>query len=289
MNKNIVAAVVMTLVWVSPSAKLRAGPAVPAAADEAPTSNAPKADAPKAEAPTADAQNAAAADGASAVAVIDRAAAALGGKDKLAAVKAATWTSKGTITLGGTDAPFTATLAFQGHDHRRVEFETDFGGTAIKGVVVVNGEKGWRQMNGNTEELAGNELANERRNGWREWTAVDVLLLQSPPFKAEPAPDADVNGKPAAGVKVTGPQGEPFTLYFDKASGLPVRQVARVTTFSGDEATEEVTYSDYKEFDGIKKATKVETKHDGQLLLLAEVTKFKVLEKPEPATFDRPE
>jgi len=271
MRINIVVAAVLTLVWVTAPAAV--------GADEA-----PKADAPKAESPKAASDASAAA-----VAVIDKAVEALGGKEKLTAIKAATWTSKGTITIGGTDAPFTAKLAFAGHDRRRVEFETDFGGNAIKGVVVVNGDKGWRQFNGNTEELAGNDLANEQRNGWREWAAADVLLLKSPPFKAESAPDADVNGKPAAAVKVAGPQGGPFTLYFDKATGLPVRQTATVTTFTGEDAAEEVTYSDYKDFDGIKKATMVETKHNGQRLLIAEVTTFKVLDKPEPGTFDKPE
>jgi hypothetical protein len=276
MRITIVIAAVLTLGWVTAS--------IPASADEAPKADAPKADSPKA----ADSRKAPS-DAPAATAVIDKAVEALGGKDKLGAIKAATWTSKGTITIGGTDAPFTATLAFVGHDRRRVEFATDLGGNAIKGVVVINGDKGWRQFNGNTEELAGKDLANEQRNGWREWTAADVLLLKSPPFKAEPADDAEVNGKPAATVKVTGPHGAPFTLYFDKASGLPVRQTATVTTFSGDEAAEEVTYSEYKDFGGIKKATKVETKHDGQRLLIAEVTQFKVLDKPEPRTFDKPE
>jgi hypothetical protein len=42
-------------------------------------------------------------------------------------------------------------------------------------------------------------------------------------------------------------------------------------------------------FDGIKKATRVETKHDGQRLLLAEVTNFKLLDAPEAGAFDRPQ
>ena len=269
MKNIIMVAAVLVMAWGTGVA--------PAVADEAPGSNTPKTDAARP------------ANDGSATAVIDKAVEALGGKDKLAAIKAATWTSKGTITIGGTDAPFTATLAFAGHDRRRVEFETDFGGNPIKGVVVVNGDNGWRQVNGNTQALEGKDLANEQRNGWREWTAADVLLLKSPPFKTEPAPGADVNGKPAAAVKVTGPSGAPFTLFFDKAGGLPVRLTATVTTFSGDDAAEEVTYSDYKDFDGIKKATKVETKHDGQRLLIAEVTSFKVLEKPAAGTFDKPE
>jgi hypothetical protein len=270
MRITIVGVSILTLIWVTAS--------LPARADETPKSDTPKADAPKG-----------AGDASAATAVIDKAVQALGGKDRLAAIKAATWSSKGTITIGGTDAPFTATLAFAGPDHRRVEFETDFGGNAIKGLVIVNGDKGWRQINGDTQELAGNDLANEQRTGWREWTVADVLLLKSPPFKTEPVEGADVNGKPAAAVKVTGPHGKPFTLYFDKASGLPVRQTATVTTFSGDEADEEVNYSDYKDFDGVKKATKVETKHNRQRLLVAEVTKFKVLDKPEAGTFDKPE
>src|SRR5678816_218767 len=129
MRITVVVAAVLTLVWVTAP--------VSVGADET-----PKADAPKAESPKA-------ASDASAVAIIDKAVEALGGKDKLAAMKSATWTSKGTITIGGTDAPFSAKLAFAGHDRRRVEFETDFGGNAIKGVVVVNGDKGWRQFNGN--------------------------------------------------------------------------------------------------------------------------------------------
>ena len=37
-----------------------------------------------------------------------------------------------------------------------------------------------------------------------------------------------MKGKPAAALKVTGPDGKDFTLYFDKESGLPVRMVAKV-------------------------------------------------------------
>jgi hypothetical protein len=48
------------------------------------------------------------------------------------------------------------------------------------------------------------------------------------------------------------------------------------------------TFKDYKDFDGIKKATKVESKRDGEDFLKSEVTEFKVLDKVEPATFSEP-
>ena len=256
------------------------------AADEAggPTTDKPPA------AAAGEAQQAAAGEGQKSVAaVIDKAVEALGGKDKVGAVKAATWSAKGTLTLGGADSPFTARLAYQGHDKRRVEFKTEIGGTPIDAVIVVDGEKGWRKFNGDVQELAGDDLVTERFGGYREWTPVAVLLLKSKEFKTEPAGDADVNGKPATGVKVTGPVGAPFTLYFDKATGLPAKLTGTVPAFGGGEAAEETVYAEYKDFGGVKKATVVESSHDGRRIIRSEITEFKVLDAAPAGTFDRPE
>ena len=88
---------------------------------------------------------------------------------------------------------------------------------------------------------------------------------------------------------MTGPDRKDFTLYFDKESGLPVKLVAKVVGFRGDEYTQETTYKDYKDFDGIKKATKVESKRDGEDFMKSEITEFKVLDKVDPKTFSEPE
>jgi hypothetical protein len=90
-------------------------------------------------------------------------------------------------------------------------------------------------------------------------------------------------------VKVTGPDGKEFTLAFDKDSGLPARMVAKVIGFQGQENLQETTYADYKDFDGIKKATKVESKRDGEPFIKQEVVEFKALEKVDPKTFAEPQ
>ena len=108
-------------------------------------------------------------------------------------------------------------------------------------------------------------------------------------FKLESAAEEKVGDKPAAGIKVTGPDGKDFTLYFDKESGLPVRLVARVVGFGDDEYTQETTFKDYKEFDGVKKATKADSKRDGQDFVKGEITEFKVLDKVDPKSFAEPE
>jgi hypothetical protein len=230
-----------------------------------------------------------AADGAGdTAAVVDKAVQAAGGRDKLAAVKALTWSNKGTISVGGNDAPFTSRTTFQGPDHRRAEFEAEFGGMTIKGIVVINGDKGWRQMNGETNELEGDELARERRTGYLEWSTVTLLPLKKEPFKTEPAGEQKINDKPAAGVKVTGPDGKTHTIYFDPQTNLPARIVAEVTDFQGD-ATHETTISDYKDFGGVKKATKIKVKRDGEKFIDSEVTEFKVLDTVDAKTFEKPE
>jgi hypothetical protein len=56
----------------------------------------------------------------------------------------------------------------------------------------------------------------------------------------------------------------------------------------GQEVTQEVNYSNYKEMDGIKKATKTIIKHDGEKLMELETTDFKVLDKVDTKIFEKP-
>jgi hypothetical protein len=52
--------------------------------------------------------------------------------------------------------------------------------------------------------------------------------------------------------------------------------------------TLETTFADYKEFDGIKKATKIEVKRDGEKFQTMELTEFKVVDKVDPESFTEP-
>jgi hypothetical protein len=52
--------------------------------------------------------------------------------------------------------------------------------------------------------------------------------------------------------------------------------------------TEETTFADYKEFAGIKIATKVVAKRGGEKYLESQITEFKVLDKVDPKMFDEP-
>ena len=117
---------------------------------------------------------------------------------------------------------------------------------------------------------------------------MTILPLLGNSFKVEAAGEEKINDQPAIGIKIKPPDGREFTLYFDKESGLPVKQVAKIVDLMGIESTQETLYGGYKDFGGIKKATKNETKRNGASFLDTEVTDFKLLDKVDLKVFAKP-
>jgi len=222
-------------------------------------------------------------------AIIDKGIQALGGEEKLSKVKAYSWKSKGKIKIGENESEFTVEGIVQGLDHLHTKFSGNFMDNKIEAVAVLAGDKGWRTFMGMTMDLEGDMLANEKRNLYIQVLPATLVPLKDKNLKLEAVKEDKVGDKPAVGVKVTGLDGKDFTIYFDKESGLPVKVVAKVVGFMGDEFTQEAILSGYKEFDGIKKATKSEVKREGEKFLDAEVTEFKVLDNVDPKTFAKPE
>jgi hypothetical protein len=230
---------------------------------------------------------AARADEKDATPVLDKAIAALGGEAKLAKAASATWQGKGTITFNENESAIKTKTTVEGIDRHRAEFEMEFNGAPFKGLTVLSGNKGWRKFGDDQQDLDDEAIASEKHRAYLQ-AVPSVLPLKGKGFKVELAPEGKVDGKPAAVVKGTGPDGKTFTLYFDKESGLPVKLTATVKGFQGDDHTQDTTYSDYKDFDGLKKPTKTESKRDGNPFVKLEMTDFKVIDKPEAGTFDEP-
>ena len=220
--------------------------------------------------------------------VLDKAIKALGGEAKLNKAEAFTWKSKGKITIEGNQNEVSTEATAQGLDHFQSIFEGEFNGNRVKGLAILNGDKGWRRFGDQSMDMDPDAIKNEKRTVYLMVVPVTIVPLKSKGFKVESSPDESVKGKPAAVLKVTGPDGKDFTLYFDKESGLPVRLVAKVTGWRGEEYVQDSTFSDYKDFGGFKKAAKTSIKRDGEDFLEAEITDFKVLDKAPADTFAEP-
>ncbi len=221
--------------------------------------------------------------------VLDKAIAALGGEAKLAKAMTATWKGSGTITFNENESPIKTTTTVDGLERNRGEVELEFNGMPVKGVTVLNGTKAWRKFGDDVQPLDEDMVAATRQGVYLQAVVSTILPLKTKGFKVEAGPDDKVGDKPATVVKGTGPDGKAFTVFFDKETGLPLKMAATVRGFQGDDVKQETTYSDYKEFDGVKRATKVETKRDGNPFIKVELSEFKLVAKPEASTFAEPD
>ena len=222
--------------------------------------------------------NAARADDANAL--IEKAVKAMGGREKLEKLQASEAKTKGTLNFGGNESPINGQATVQGLDQYRMQFEGEFGSSKIKGMTVINGKKGWRKFGDDVMELDEQGLQGEKRNIYLQLAVGNPTHLSGKGFKVIKADQG--------AVTATGPDGKEFTIHFDAKTGLPAKLVATVAGFTGEEVKQETTYSDYKDFGGIKKATKTESKRDGEPFLKQELVEFKALEKVDPKTFDKP-
>jgi hypothetical protein len=222
-------------------------------------------------------------------AILDKAIKAMGGEQNLGRVKAFTARARGKLNFGGMTTDFTVESTVSGLDHVRSVFSGEFSGNKVEIVTVVDGNNGWRSFMGSVSDLDKESLANEKRSIYLQVVPITILPLLGNDFHTEPAGEEKVDGKPAVGIKVKGPDGKEFTLYFDKETGLPAKEVAKVVDIMGNEFTQEIVYGGYKELGGIKKATRSDIKRDGESFLDAELTEFKVLPRVDPKTFAKPD
>lgn len=224
-----------------------------------------------------------------ATAVVDKAIQALGGADKLGKITAFQFEAKGKISVQGNESDVVRKATFQNTDHMRQSSDMKFGDMAVQVVSVLAGEKGWRKFGDMAQALEGADLANQKRIAFLEVAPITVVPLKGKGVKVESDGEEMVDGKAAVKLKVTGTDGKAFHLSFAKDSGLPVKLSATILGFGGEDVKQDVTFGDYKEMAGIKKATKLEYWRDGQKFLALTVGEFKVLDKVDPKTFAEPE
>ncbi|MGO9921036.1 MAG: hypothetical protein ACLQIB_40905 [Isosphaeraceae bacterium] len=221
-------------------------------------------------------------------ATLDKAIKALGGEEKLAKVEAFTWKSKGKFIINGSENKFSSQVTVQGLDQYRSEFDGEFNGNTAQHVTVLKGDKGWRKDGDQVIEMNKDQVANAKRSIYLMVVPTTLVALKGTNFEIGTAGEEKVGEKQAVVIKAKGPDGKDFTIYFDKESGVPVKLAAKMTGFMGEEFTMETSFANYKDCDGIQKATKIESNRDGEKFLDAELTEFKIVDKVDASTFDQP-
>ncbi len=187
---------------------------------------------------------------------------AVGGKEKLQSVKDLYVEMKGKIMN------FDITLTIAQKEPNKFYSNMDAG--VMQQITKFDGKKGVSTAMGQTKEMDEKEieamkaraeifpLANYEKNG----------------LKLELAGVENVNGKNAYKIKITFPNGDKKTYYFDKETGLKIKETELKETPQG-QMTFATELGEYKDFGGIKYPTKISQSVGGQLIEL-EVKSVKI-------------
>jgi len=224
-------------------------------------------------------------------AVIDRAIKALGGEANLSKHKAFTMKGTGTFYGLGEGIPYTGEWAIQLPSQMRVAIESKANDMTFRMIRVVNGDKGWIKLNDDdAKEMSKEQLAEEREELYGDWVGT-LLPLKDKAFKLAPLGEVKVQDRDAVGVLISHAGHRDVRLYFDKASGLPVKRETVVKDVEGGgdrEIQQEAIESDFKEFDGVKLPTKTVMKRDGKRFVEGQWSKVQPAEKLDDSVFARP-
>lgn len=186
--------------------------------------------------------------------LLDRAIRAHGGADNLARARRMLRTDSGTIAVGGGNAEFTEELLVELPERSR--HQVTLKGRGARFLAVVNGDRGWQVVGGATQELGKDRLREIRDDLYLLYLTTLTPLRKERRFTVKAVADADVQGKKAAGVRVSCTGHGDVRLYFDRGTGLLVKAV-RQTLQAGLPVDKETVYGDHKEFGGVRLPTSI--------------------------------
>lgn len=218
-------------------------------------------------------------------AVVDRAIKALGtaAGDK----RAATWKGKGKFMGLGQEIEFAGEWFVQLPSQLKAQMEFDFMGNKVTRTQVLDGDKGWVSMMGNTDDMSADDLAQSKDQLYTQWVAT-IRPLKDPAFKLTPLGESKVGDRAVVGLKVSHAGHPDVSLYFDKETGLLAKSTQKVKDMEGQEVEQDTYPSDYGDVDGGKHARKQTIKRGGKDFVTMEITDFKREDKLPPGTFAKP-
>jgi hypothetical protein len=215
--------------------------------------------------------------------VIEKAIKAHGGADALNKAQMRSRTGEGVVSLGG-ETRLTTEEIVHFPDRCRLVLELP---QRNRIILVLNGDKGWTQAGGATQEMAKTAL-KEKQEELYVWWLMNLTPLRKDEFQLKPLADAKVNGQDASVVLVTRKDSPDVRMFFDNKSGLLVKMSRRAKE-SGLAVTKEYYYSDQKEFDGIMMPTKEIVLLNGSIKLSeVKFNNYKVLSQVEDKLFEKP-
>ena len=220
-------------------------------------------------------------------AVLTRAVEAHGGEAALAKYRAGKSRGKGTLHGPGGAVPFTLESVFQLPDKAKDVLELDQGGRKVRQVAVVNGATVTITEDGRDVPLPEAMKQNLKEVPHIVKATRLVPLLKEKEYELTALPEIKVDGRPAAGVRVSAKGHKDLSLYFDKETGLLAKMEHKGVDARGREYLEERVVGDYRKADGLPSPRRLVISRDGRKVLEVEAQETKYFEKLDDREFAR--
>ncbi len=220
-------------------------------------------------------------------AIIERAIESQGGEDQVAKLVNGPWHAKvkgksGLLELNGE-------ILHRSLKQDRISTTVGVGPAAVEVVAVTNDKKAWRSIAGFTSEVTGKDLEEMCDGEYRSRRVRFLLpLLREPGFKLSLLPETKVSDRPAVGVRVQSKGHRDVDLYFDKQTGLLVKSESRIALSGKRAIVLEQVSSDYRDFGGVKMATKFTKYENHKLSSVEEIVDLKFLDRIDDSEFQMP-
>src|SRR5215471_8649869 len=150
--------------------------------------------------------------------IIDKAIKAHGVDKEAKNKKASTFKIKGTVHTMGMDLDLTGEYQTQEPDKLRTVQDVTVMGMEIKLITVLNGDKGWVNVMGNTMELP-KDAIDSAKEDFYAGKVTDLSALKGKGYKLGALAEKKVSDRPAVGISVAKEGHKDIFLYFDKETG----------------------------------------------------------------------
>jgi hypothetical protein len=220
--------------------------------------------------------------------LVERAIKAHGGADRLSRQRLMREQASGVVHAAGTTKDVTSETLIRHPSQFRNARTMRVSGKPWHITQVLDGDRGWLNENGVTSQAEERTLA-----GWREQAHAHYLATLTPLLAADKGyelaalDEVKINGRAAQGIKVSCKGHREVRLWFDRESGLLVRKDFQARE-GGKEAVQEEVFSDFKEFDGLKRPTRVVISFNGVTQAELTITDVRFLDRVDDKEFARP-
>ncbi len=220
--------------------------------------------------------------------VLERAIKAHGGLERLSRFRADRVKLKGHLLLGEKEVFFTAEAVFQMPGQYKNSLESTIDNRRYQLVEVINGDKVFITINGQPQKVEPAALSEMRQTLQIERAIRLVPLLTDQNYEVTLAGQSKVNERPVLTLKVSAKGKKDLFLSFDKDTGLLFKTEHVLTDGHGKEVRQEGYFTDFRDFDGYRRPSRLTFFRDGKKIMEAELIEVKYLDKIDESEFARP-